>query len=173
MTHIAKPRFQHPLLGTNELGLSRRDYEGSMSTLCAGCGHDSISAAIIQACAEMSMAAAQDGEALRDRLLVEDPELLPVEVPRLQLGARADAVHRDRLEPREPRALLRRVSGDGDTASIGLGQFAHAVRRQVNMLYVVENNGTYGLTKASSPRPQTSGCEARRARSTPTTRSTS
>ena len=55
MTHIAKPRFQHPLLGANDLGLSRRDYEGSMSTLCAGCGHDSISAAIIQACAEMSM----------------------------------------------------------------------------------------------------------------------
>ena len=55
MTHIAKPRFQHPLLGTNELGLSRRDYEGTMSTLCAGCGHNAISERIIHACFEMGI----------------------------------------------------------------------------------------------------------------------
>ena len=50
MTYIAKPRLHHPTLTTNKVGYTRRDYEGRISTLCAGCGHDSISAAIIQAC---------------------------------------------------------------------------------------------------------------------------
>src|SRR3979490_1730622 len=55
MTYIAKPRLHHPKLPTNELGYTHRDYEGSVSTLCAGCGHDSISAAIIQACFELAL----------------------------------------------------------------------------------------------------------------------
>ena len=50
MTYIAKPKLHHPTLGCNAIGFTRRDYEGKISTLCAGCGHDSISAAIIQAC---------------------------------------------------------------------------------------------------------------------------
>src|SRR6266566_217701 len=56
MTYIAKPKFHHPGLQKNELGFTRRDYEGKISTLCAGCGHDSITAAIIEACFELSIA---------------------------------------------------------------------------------------------------------------------
>src|SRR5271154_2219086 len=55
MTYIAKPRLHHPKLPTNALGFTHRDYEGAVSTLCAGCGHDSISAAIIQACFELAL----------------------------------------------------------------------------------------------------------------------
>ncbi|MBP6544658.1 MAG: 2-oxoacid:ferredoxin oxidoreductase subunit beta, partial [Piscinibacter sp.] len=55
MTFIAKPRLHHPTLQTNKVGYTRRDYEGRISTLCAGCGHDSISAAIIQACWELDI----------------------------------------------------------------------------------------------------------------------
>ena len=55
MTYIAKPKLHHPNLAENALGYTRRDYEGSVSTLCAGCGHDSISAAIIQACYELAL----------------------------------------------------------------------------------------------------------------------
>jgi len=58
-------------------------------------------------------------------------------------------------QPRQPRAAVYGVSGDGDSASIGLGQFVHCVRRGVNMVYITENNGVYGLTKASSPPPPT------------------
>src|SRR4029079_10719943 len=56
MTYIAKPKFHHPGLPKNELGYTHRDYEGKISTLCAGCGHDSITAAIIEACFELSIA---------------------------------------------------------------------------------------------------------------------
>ena len=55
MTYLTKPKFHHPSLPTNKLGFTRRDYEASTSTLCAGCGHDSISAAIIEACFELSI----------------------------------------------------------------------------------------------------------------------
>ena len=147
MTHIAKPRFQHPLLGANDLGLSRRDYEGSMSTLCAGCGHDSISAAIIQACAEMSMPPHMMAKLSGIGCSSKTPNYF------LSKSHGFNSVH-GRMPSIATGSNLANhelyyvgVSGDGDTASIGLGQFAHAVRRQVNMLYLVENNGTYGLTK--------------------------
>jgi hypothetical protein len=83
MTYITKPRLHHPLLQPNGLGFTRRDYEGKVSTLCAGCGHDSISAAIIQA-ATSSTCRRTAGQALRHRLLVEDPGLLPRRLARLQ-----------------------------------------------------------------------------------------
>ena len=57
MSYIAKPKFHHPNLPRNGLGLTRRDYEGAMSTLCAGCGHDSVSAAIVEACYELDLPA--------------------------------------------------------------------------------------------------------------------
>ena len=147
MTHIAKPRFHHPLLDTNELGLSRRDYEGSMSTLCAGCGHDSISAAIIQACAEMSMPPHRMAKLSGIGCSSKTPNYF------LSKSHGFNSVH-GRMPSIATGSNLANhelyyvgVSGDGDTASIGLGQFAHAVRRQVDMTYLVENNGTYGLTK--------------------------
>ena len=72
MPSIAKPIATHPSLQRNELGLTIRDYEGAMSTLCAGCGHDSITAAIVRAFWELSIAAAHDRQAQRHRLLFED-----------------------------------------------------------------------------------------------------
>jgi len=147
MTYVLKPKFSHPSLPVNELGLTRRDYEGSMSTLCAGCGHDSISAAIIQACAEISMPAHRMAKLSGIGCSSKTPTYF------LSKSHGFNSVHGRMPSIATGANLANRelvyvgVSGDGDTASIGLGQFCHAVRRQLNMMYVVENNGTYGLTK--------------------------
>lgn len=147
MTYIAKPSFHHPNLPRNELGLTRRDYEGSMSTLCAGCGHDSVTAAIIEACFELNLPAHKVAKMSGIGCSSKTPTYFLLKshgfnsvhgrMPSVATGAN--------LANNELKYIG--VSGDGDTASIGFGQFAHAVRRQVDMLYIVENNGTYGLTK--------------------------
>lgn len=147
MTYIAKPRVHHPALPKNALGLTRRDYEGKISTLCAGCGHDSISAALIQACFDLELAP--------HRLAKLSGIGCSAKTPTYFLGAAHgfNGVHGRMPSLATGAALANRdlvyigISGDGDTASIGLGQFVHAIRRGVNMLYMVENNGTYGLTK--------------------------
>ena len=108
MTYIAKPKLHHPELPKNELGFTHRDYEGSVSTLCAGCGHDSISAAIIQACFELAIAAASHRQALRHRLLVEDADLFSRQFARLQFRARPHALGADRRQPGQPRSDLSR-----------------------------------------------------------------
>jgi 2-oxoglutarate/2-oxoacid ferredoxin oxidoreductase subunit beta len=147
MTYLAKPKLHHPTLPSNKLGLTRRDYEGKISTLCAGCGHDSISAAIVQACWELEiephLVAKLSGigcsSKTPDYFLGNSHGFNTVHgrMPSVATGAN--------LANRE--LLYLGVSGDGDSASIGLGQFAHAMRRGVNMTYIVENNGVYGLTK--------------------------
>ncbi len=147
MSYIGKPKFQHPQLETNELGLTRRDYEGAFTTLCAGCGHDSISAAIIQATAEMSLpphrVAKISGIGCSSKIpayfLSKSHSFNSVHgrMPSVATGAN--------LANKELHYLG--ISGDGDSASIGLGQFCHIVRRRINMLYIIANNGTYGLTK--------------------------
>ena len=147
MTYLAKPKLHHPTLPHNKLGLTRRDYEGKISTLCAGCGHDSISAAIVQACWELEiephLVAKLSGigcsSKTPDYFLGNSHGFNTVHgrMPSVATGAN--------LANRE--LLYLGVSGDGDSASIGLGQFAHAMRRGVNMTYIVENNGVYGLTK--------------------------
>ena len=110
MTYLAKPKLHHPTLPTNKLGYTRRDYEGKISTLCAGCGHDSISAAIIQACWELDIEPHRVAKLSGHRLLVEDARLLPRRLARLQHRARPHAVGADRRQPRQPRpALPRRV----------------------------------------------------------------
>jgi len=147
MTYLAKPRLQHPKLSQNELGLTHRDYEGAVSTLCAGCGHDSISAAIIQACFELSIPP--------HRVAKLSGIGCSSKTPNYFLGASHgfNSVHGRMPSVLTGAALANRdliylgVSGDGDSASIGLGQFAHCLRRGVNMTYIVENNGVYGLTK--------------------------
>src|SRR3954469_7860486 len=147
MTYITKPKFHHPGLKTNALGFTRRDYEGKVSTLCAGCGHDSISAAIVQACFELDL----EPHRLAKLSGIGCSSTPPP--PFLGNAHGCNSVHGRmpavltgaNLANRELISLG--VSGDGDAASIGLGQFAHAIRRGVNMLYVVENNGVYGLTK--------------------------
>jgi 2-oxoglutarate ferredoxin oxidoreductase subunit beta len=147
MTYIVKPRLHHPNLPTNALGFTHRDYEGTVSTLCAGCGHDSISSAIIQACFELSIPP--------HRVAKLSGIGCSSKTPTYFLGASHgfNTVHGRMPSVLTGANLANReliylgVSGDGDSASIGFGQFAHCIRRGVNMTYVVENNGVYGLTK--------------------------
>jgi len=148
MTYITKPKFHHPALPKNALGYTHRDYEGSVSTLCAGCGHDSISGAIIEACFELDIAPHRVAKLSGIGCSSKTPTYflgnshgfnsVHGRMPSVLTGAN--------LANRE--LIYLGVSGDGDSASIGLGQFAHALRRGVNMVYIVENNGVYGLTKA-------------------------
>ena len=147
MTYITKPQLHHPKLQTNALGFTRRDYEGSVSTLCAGCGHDSISAAIIQAGFELELPPHRIAKLSGIGCSSKTPDYflgashgfnsVHGRMPSVLTGA--NLANRD--------LIYLGVSGDGDSASIGLGQFAHSIRRGVNMTYIVENNGVYGLTK--------------------------
>ena len=147
MTWITKPKLHHPKLPSNALGFTRRDYEGSVSTLCAGCGHDSISAAIIQACFEVDLPPHRLAKLSGIGCSSKTPtyflgqshgfNTVHGRMPSVLTGA--NLANRD--------LVYMGVSGDGDSASIGLGQFAHCIRRGVNMVYIVENNGVYGLTK--------------------------
>lgn len=147
MSYIRKPEFAHPQLQTNDIGLTRRDYEGSLTTLCAGCGHDSISAAIIQAAAGMSLephrVAKISGIGCSSKIpayfLDKSHSFNSVHGRMPAVATGANIANKD--------LHYIGISGDGDTASIGLGQFCHIVRRRINMMYVVANNGTYGLTK--------------------------
>ena len=147
MTFIAKPKVAHPSLPKNALGFTRRDYEGSLSTLCAGCGHDSVTAAVTEAawgidlqpqnlvklsgigCSSKTTAYFVSGghgfNSVHGRM------------PSIAMGSNAANRQLQYIG----------ISGDGDTLSIGLGQFCHAIRRNLNMLYLIENNGVYGLTK--------------------------
>jgi 2-oxoglutarate ferredoxin oxidoreductase subunit beta len=147
MTYLPKPKLHHPKLPTNQLGYTRRDYEGAVSTLCAGCGHDSISAAMIQACFELDLPPHRIAKLSGIGCSSKTPTYflgnshgfnsVHGRMPSVLTGAN--------LANRE--LIYMGVSGDGDSASIGLGQFAHSIRRGVNMIYIVENNGVYGLTK--------------------------
>ena len=147
MTYLAKPKLHHPALSHNALGLTRRDYEGSISTLCAGCGHDSISAAIIQAVFELDLQPHRIAKLSGIGCSSKTPDYFVSQahgfnsvhgrMPSVLTGA--NLANRD--------LIYLGVSGDGDSASIGIGQFVHAIRRQVNMVYICENNGVYGLTK--------------------------
>ena len=147
MTYITKPRLHHPTLTKNKVGYTRRDYEGKVSTLCAGCGHDSISAAIVQACWELDIEPHRVAKLSGIGCSSKTPDYflgashgfntVHGRMPSVLTGA--NLANRD--------LLYLGVSGDGDSASIGLGQFAHAMRRGVRMVYIVENNGVYGLTK--------------------------
>lgn len=162
MTFLPKPKVAHPSLPRNELGLTRRDYEGAISTLCAGCGHDSITASIIEACWSLALepqnvvklsgigcsskttayfvSGAHGFNAVHGRM------------PSIAMGANA-----------ANRGLCYiGVSGDGDTLSIGLGQLCHAIRRNVDMLYIIENNGVYGLTKGQFSASADIGTKAKR-----------
>ncbi len=147
MTYMKKPAIRHPGLKQNHLGLTRRDYEGVLSTLCAGCGHDSVSAAIIEACFELDLPAHRIAKLSGIGCSSKTPNYfldrahgfngVHGRMPSVATGA--NLANRD--------LIYLGVSGDGDTASIGMGQFSHAIRRRLNMIYIVENNGTYGLTK--------------------------
>ncbi len=146
MTYI-KPKFRHPDLPKNSIGYAKADYEGVISTLCAGCGHDSISGAIVQACYEMAIEPHRVAKLSGIGCSSKTPNYflnnshgfnsVHGRMPSVATGA--NMANRD--------LIYLGVSGDGDTASIGMGQFVHAIRRNLNMLYIVMNNGCYGLTK--------------------------
>ncbi len=162
MTYIAKPLFHHPKLPQNALGFTHRDYEGAISTLCAGCGHDSISAAIIQACFELSLPPHRIAKLSGIGCSSKTPAYflgnshgfnsVHGRMPSVLTGA--NLANRD--------LIYLGVSGDGDSASIGLGQFAHCIRRGVNMVYIVENNGVYGLTKGQFSATADRGSKSKR-----------
>jgi 2-oxoglutarate ferredoxin oxidoreductase subunit beta len=157
MTTQAAPKTQ-----VNLAGLSRQDYKGHNSTLCAGCGHNSISNQIIAALYELNVV----------------PETV-VKFSGIGCSSKSPTYFLNRsfgfngLHGRMPSLALGAlfadhtlkgigVSGDGDTASIGMGQFKHVMRRNLPMVYVVENNGVYGLTKGQFSATAEVGLELKR-----------
>lgn len=162
MTYLAKPKLHHPTLAKNAVGYTRRDYEGKISTLCAGCGHDSISAAIVQACWELDIEPHRVAKLSGIGCSSKTPDYflgnshgfnsVHGRMPSVLTGA--NLANRD--------LLYLGVSGDGDSASIGIGQFVHAIRRGVNMVYIVENNGVYGLTKGQFSATADKGSKSKR-----------
>src|SRR5262245_36582866 len=162
MTYLTKPKLHHPTLPKNKVGYTRRDYEGKVSTLCAGCGHDSISAALIQAFWELDIqphrVAKLSGigcsSKTPDYFLGQSHGFNTVHgrMPSVLTGA--NLANRD--------LIYLGVSGSGDSASIGIGQFAHVMRRGVNMTYILENNGVYGLTKGQFSATADKGSKAKK-----------
>jgi 2-oxoglutarate ferredoxin oxidoreductase subunit beta len=162
MTYITKPRLHHPTLPINKIGFTRRDYEGKISTLCAGCGHDSISAALIQACWELDIEPHRVAKLSGIGCSSKTPDYflgsshgfntVHGRMPSVLTGA--NLANRD--------LIYLGISGDGDSASIGLGQFAHVMRRGVNMTYILENNGVYGLTKGQFSATADAGSKSKR-----------
>src|SRR6202163_184038 len=145
MPSIAKPIATHPTLQRNALGLTIRDYEGSMSTLCAGCGHDSITAAIVRTFWELStpphMLAKLSGIGCSSKTPTyfvggaHGFNSAHGRMPAIATGA--NAANRD--------LLYIGISGDGDSLSIGLGQLCHAMRRNLRMLYIIEKKRGEGV----------------------------
>jgi 2-oxoglutarate ferredoxin oxidoreductase subunit beta len=162
MTYVVKPKFHHPELPKNDLGYTHRDYEGKVSTLCAGCGHDSITSAIIEACFKLSIEPHRVAKISGIGCSSKTPDYflgnshgfnsVHGRMPSVLTGA--NLANRD--------LIYLGVSGDGDSASIGFGQFAHSIRRGVNMTYIVENNGVYGLTKGQFSATADRGSKSKR-----------
>jgi 2-oxoglutarate ferredoxin oxidoreductase subunit beta len=142
-----RPKFRHPDMPKNKLGYTLSYYEGSLSTLCAGCGHDSISAAVVQACFELDIephkVAKLSGIGCSSKtpayFLNNSHGFNSVHGRMPSVATGANMANRD--------LTYIGVSGDGDSASIGMGQFVHVIRRNLKMVYIVMNNGCYGLTK--------------------------
>ena len=147
MASITKPLIPLVELERNELGLTVRDYEGAMSTLCAGCGHDSVTATIVRAVFELAIPPHMISKLSGIGCSSKTPAYFvrgahgfnSVHGRMVAIATGANAANR--------KLHYIGVSGDGDSLSIGIGHLDHAIRRNVNMLYLIENNGVYGLTK--------------------------
>ncbi len=142
MTTVSTPKGK-----TNKLGLDKATYKGLDSTLCNGCGHDSISARIIDACYDLSIKSELVAKFSGIGCSSKSPAYF------LNRSHGFNSLH-GRMPAVATGALMANrtlvgigVSGDGDTGSIGMGQFKHMVRRNVPVIYIIENNGVYGLTK--------------------------
>src|SRR2546430_13501944 len=136
-----------PAPKTNRIGLQVLDYKGGKTTLCAGCGHNAISERIIDAFYEMGVQPERVMKMSGIGCSSKSPAYF------MSRSFSFNSVH-GRMPSVATGALLANktmrsigVSGDGDTASIGMGQFVHLLRRNVPMIYIMENNGVYGLTK--------------------------
>jgi len=162
MTYVLKPKLHHPTLPKNKIGYTRRDYEGKVSTLCAGCGHDSISAALIQAFWELDIQPHRVAKLSGIGCSSKTPDYFLGNSHGFNTvhGRMPSALTGANLANRE--LIYLGVSGDGDSASIGLGQFAHVMRRGVNMTYILENNGVYGLTKGQFSATADQGSKSKR-----------
>jgi 2-oxoglutarate ferredoxin oxidoreductase subunit beta len=132
---------------TNRVGLEMAQYKGNKSTLCAGCGHNAISERIIEACFEMGVEPHRVAKLSGIGCSSKSPAYF------LNTAYGVNAVH-GRMPSVATGALLANrhliamgVSGDGDSASIGIGQFVHLMRRNLPIIYIIEDNGVYGLTK--------------------------
>ncbi len=132
---------------TNRIGLTLADYKGAPSTLCDGCGHDAITSQIIKAFYELGLEPHNVAKLSGIGCSSKTPAYF------LNRSHGFNAVHgrmpsiATGVNAANKNLVMIGVSGDGDTASIGLGQFCHLVRRNVPIVYIVENNGVYGLTK--------------------------
>lgn len=138
---VEKPR------NSNRISLTMGDYKGAPSTLCSGCGHDAITSQIVKAFYEMGVHPHQVAKMSGIGCSSKTPAYF------MNNSHGFNAVH-GRMPSVSTGAMVANrklvcigVSGDGDTASIGLGQFCHLLRRNVPMIYIIENNGVYGLTK--------------------------
>ena len=147
MPSIAKPIAVHPSLHRNAIGLNLRDYEGAMSTLCAGCGHDSITAAITRALWELSIEPHMIAKLSGIGCSSKTPTYFASGAHGFNSAHGRMAAIATGANAANRELTYIGISGDGDSLSIGLGHLCHAIRRNVNMLYVIENNGVYGLTK--------------------------
>ncbi len=149
-------------VNANLIGLSRNDYKGLPSTLCQGCGHNSISSQIVAACYELNLRPEKIVKFSGIGCSSKSPTYflnrsfgfngLHGRMPSLALGALFADITMKGIG----------VSGDGDTASIGMGQFKHLARRNTPMVYIVENNGVYGLTKGQFSATAEEGLELKR-----------
>jgi len=150
------------LSNINQIGLTRSDYKGSPSTLCQGCGHNSISGQIVAACYEMNLKPEKIVKFSGIGCSSKSPTYflnrsfgfngLHGRMPSLATGALFADSSMEGIG----------VSGDGDTASIGMGQFKHLARRNTPMVYIVENNGVYGLTKGQFSATAEEGLELKK-----------
>src|ERR1039457_7072033 len=138
---------KHPEPKTNRIGLSVIDYKGGKTTLCAGCGHNAISERIIEAMYDMGVQPERVVKLSGIGCSSKSPAYF------MNRSHRFNSVH-GRMPSVASDALLANrnlialgVSGDGDTASIGIGQFVHLMRRNLPLIYIIEDNGVYGLTK--------------------------
>jgi 2-oxoglutarate/2-oxoacid ferredoxin oxidoreductase subunit beta len=137
-----------PIPRENALGLSKSDYGGLPSTLCKGCGHNSIANQIVQVAFELNLKANEVIKLSGIGCSSKSPAyFLGMSHGFNALHGRMPVRGDGRIDRQPPPAGLVGVSGDGDTGSIGMGQFKHICRRNVRMVYIVENNGVYGLTK--------------------------
>jgi len=137
----------NPMVTPNQAGLTKKEYGGSASTLCTGCGHDSITLHIISAFYDLNIPPHRVAKFSGIGCSSKTPAYF------LSSAHGFNSVHGRMPSVATGAAVANRsmvniaVSGDGDTASIGMGQFVHIVRRNLPMLYIIENNGVYGLTK--------------------------